>query len=95
MIFIVNLFEIAILATSDLLPVEGALYFGQLTLMAHKIGISSQVLVSIIRVRLNGLAREVLAEEHHLAHLILSQALCVDVVWIGVRQGLDRRYNFN
>ena len=63
--------------------------------MTHKVGISSQVLISVVRVRLNALAREVLAEEHHLAHLILGQALGVDVVWIGVRQGLDRRYNLN
>ena len=63
--------------------------------MADQEGIFSQVPVSIIVVRLDGLAWQLLAQELHLVHLFLGQAQGVDVVWVRVRQGLNGRYHFD
>lgn len=88
-VLVIDLLEVAILAATHFLLLNRALKLGQVALVANQEGISPQVLIGVEIVRLDRLARVLLAEELHLSHLILGEALGVTVVWVGVRQGLD------
>ena len=84
-VLVVDLLEVAVLAATLPLLFDRALKLGQVALVADQEGVLPQVLVRVKVVRLNGLARQFLAEELHLGHLVLVETLSVHVVWVGIR----------
>ena len=89
-IFVVNLFEETIdTATMPFLR-RGNIMICQVTLMTNQECISPQVLVSIEIVSLEAFARQLLAQELHLEHLIVVKTDYVAIVRVGVGNRLNR-----
>ena len=90
MILIVDLLEVTVFAATNLLLFHGALNLSEVALMANQESIFTKIEICIIVVRLNSFARQLLAQELHLEHLLFIETEHIAVVRIRIRQGLDR-----
>ena len=89
MILVVYLLEVAILTATNLFLLLGSIHFCQIPLVTNKESVSSQVLISIVCIRLDALRGMLFAQKFHLCHLVFIQALSVAVVRIRIGKGLD------